>query len=64
MFDFHDVTRILTPDIIPNYYYRIHNYIHFSLADCEATMYVKDIKRMGFNTQTIWRTTEINSKFE
>lgn len=30
----------------------------------EASMYVNDIKRMGFNIDSIWRTTEINSKFE
>lgn len=33
-------------------------------SECEAALYVKDIKRMGFNTTKIWRTTEINSKFE
>ncbi|XP_066915295.1 myotubularin-related protein 4-like isoform X2 [Clytia hemisphaerica] len=34
-----------------------------SQISCEASMYVDEIKRLGFNTKSIWRTTEINDKF-
>lgn len=35
-----------------------------SAADLEAGLFVDDVRRMGFNTKSIWRISEINSKFE